>query len=96
MPERNFYVIAYDIPDNRRGTKVSKALENLGDRVNLSVFECALTKSEYGELLETLNERIDKRKDVLILYPLCLNCHGAVRNAGRKIKRKLDESLVTV
>jgi hypothetical protein len=46
-------------------------------------------------LLETLKGIIDKREDILIFYPPSLNCHGAVRDAGRKIYCKLDASLLT-
>lgn len=27
--------------------------------------------------------------------PLCLNCHAAIHSAGRKIKRKMEQALVT-
>jgi hypothetical protein len=30
-----------------------------------------------------------------IFYPLCLECHAAVHSAGRKIKRKMELTLVT-
>jgi hypothetical protein len=33
--------------------------------------------------------------DVLIFYPLCLDCHAAVHSAGRTIKRKMELALVT-
>src|SRR5262245_31991344 len=34
-----FYLIAYDIPNDQRRTKVAKTLEDFGDRVQYSVFE---------------------------------------------------------
>ena len=38
--------VAYDIPDDRRRTKLSEHLENFGRRVQLSVFECLLEEKQ--------------------------------------------------
>ena len=37
-----FYLVSYDIPDTKRRTKLAKTLEDFGDRVQYSVFECIL------------------------------------------------------
>ncbi|MEW6376162.1 MAG: CRISPR-associated endonuclease Cas2, partial [Thermodesulfobacteriota bacterium] len=37
-----FYVVSYDIPDDQRRIKIAKILEDFGDRVQYSVFECLL------------------------------------------------------
>jgi len=41
--ERTLYVIAYDIPSNRRRTKVHKVLCGFGQWTQYSLFECYLT-----------------------------------------------------
>ena len=38
-----FIVISYDIPADKRRTKLAQLLENYGQRVQYSVFECLLT-----------------------------------------------------
>lgn len=38
------YVIAYDIPDDKRRTKVHKLLSGFGKWTQYSLFECFLTK----------------------------------------------------
>ena len=40
------YVIAYDIPDDKRRTKVHKALCGFGDWTQFSLFECFLDAKE--------------------------------------------------
>lgn len=40
------YVIAYDIPDDRRRTKVHKILSGFGTWTQYSLFECFLSKKE--------------------------------------------------
>ncbi|NET61636.1 MAG: CRISPR-associated endonuclease Cas2 [Symploca sp. SIO2E6] len=44
------YVVAYDIPDDKRCKKVSDLLEGYGKRVQYSVFECVLSQAKYEEL----------------------------------------------
>jgi len=40
------YVIAYDIPDDRRRTKVHKILLGYGTWTQYSLFECFLTRKQ--------------------------------------------------
>ena len=40
------YVIAYDISDNRRRTKVHKILVGFGKWTQYSLFECFLTRKQ--------------------------------------------------
>jgi len=51
-----FYLVSYDIPDDKRRTKLAKTIKDFGDRVQYSVFECLLDKS----LLDKMTDRIDK------------------------------------
>lgn len=45
-----FMVIVYDIEKNSKRSKVAKILEQYGNRVQKSVFECHLTDRESNEL----------------------------------------------
>jgi CRISPR-associated protein Cas2 len=37
-----FYLVSYDIPDDKKRTRMAKTLRDFGERVQLSVFECIL------------------------------------------------------
>ncbi|MDV3000136.1 MAG: CRISPR-associated endoribonuclease Cas2 3 [Chroococcopsis gigantea SAG 12.99] len=65
-----FYVIAYDIPCDKRRKKVSDLLEGYGQRVQYSVFECVLSKVLYEELKKRLRERINEEEDSIRMYPI--------------------------
>lgn len=65
-----FYVVAYDIPDDKRRKRVSDLLEGYGQRVQYSVFECVLTQSKYDELRRRLRKRIKSAEDSVRFYPL--------------------------
>ena len=51
-----FMVIVYDIEKNSKRTKVSKILEQYGNRVQKSVFECHLSNKETDELKNTFSK----------------------------------------
>ncbi|AFY61925.1 CRISPR-associated endonuclease Cas2 [Synechococcus sp. PCC 6312] len=64
------YIIAYDIPCNKRRKKVSDLLEGYGTRVQYSVFECILSNKKYCELKRRLLKRVNVNEDHLRFYPL--------------------------
>ena len=67
----DFYIICYDVGDDRRRRRVVDELENHGQRVQRSVFECHLEQSELNALLASLLELIDEDDDRLRCYSLC-------------------------
>ena len=74
MRKKHFYVIAYDIGDDKRRNKVVKVLEKVGNRVNLSVFECMLTDIQYNKVYARLEKIVVKREDYINIYHLCSEC----------------------
>ena len=79
MKHKHFYVIAYDIGDDKRRDKVVKVLENVGARVNYSVFECMLTDVQYKKICDRLEKIVVKREDWINIYPLCTECYARIR-----------------
>ena len=72
---RNFYLIAYDMSNNKRRLKLAKLLESLGMRVQGSVFEGWLTGSELEYLIQNGKPLIHDSEDSLRIYPVCRACH---------------------
>ena len=66
-----FYVVSYDIPDDRRRNEVHDTLKNYGTRVQYSVFECNLEPALLIELQERLVTAIVPKEDNLRYYRLC-------------------------
>lgn len=56
MKHKHFYVVTYDIGDDKRRTKVVKLMESIGTRMNFSVFECMLTDRSISQYVQTLGE----------------------------------------
>ena len=63
MSKLQFYLIIYDIADEKRLVKVAKMMENYGVRVQKSVFEAALTKKVLKKLRLDLLQVIDIDED---------------------------------
>ena len=62
-----FYVVSYDISDNKRRTRLSKYLQSYGVRVQYSVFEMELSKEQYGVLKKGVRKLIEKGEDSINL-----------------------------
>ena len=76
------YVIAYDIPDNKRRTKVHKILLGYGKWTQYSLFECFLTRKQLLLLQNKLAEHLVVREDSVRFYPLCATCVSKVETVG--------------
>ena len=64
-------LVCYDIPDTRRRNRVARLLEEFGERVQKSVFECDLDTSRQARLRRKLTAMIVPSEDKLRFYPLC-------------------------
>ncbi|HBE27587.1 MAG TPA: CRISPR-associated endonuclease Cas2 [Ktedonobacter sp.] len=76
------YVIAYDIPDDKRRTKVHKLLSGFGKWTQFSLFECFLSRKELVLLRSKLAEHLEAAQDSVRFYPLCANCLDKVETVG--------------
>ena len=57
-----FLVVSYDIPDDRRRTKLHRHLKGFGMRVQYSVFECVLEEPEVARLQTSCARRSSAAK----------------------------------
>jgi CRISPR-associated protein Cas2 len=76
------YVIAYDIPDDKRRTKVHKVLLGFGKWTQYSLFECFLSRKDLILLQDKLAKHLVEREDSVRFYPLCANCVSNVETIG--------------
>jgi CRISPR-associated protein Cas2 len=94
VTERSHYVIAYDIPSDRRRNKVAQALEGHGERVQYSVFECLLQEKQFDALWEELEALLEPEQDSVRAYRLCAMCARWVRTVGQAKEVTLPEVYV--
>lgn len=70
--DEHLYIIAYDIADQKRWRSIFKLLHGYGEWLQLSVFQCRLSRLRHAELLATLDEIIHHKEDHVILMDLGL------------------------
>jgi CRISPR-associated protein Cas2 len=79
---RRLWAVCYDIVDDGRRRRVANALEDHGERVQESVFECYLDAAALAGLRGRLAELIDAKEDTVRWYPLCSWCTKRVVWSG--------------
>lgn len=82
-------LVTYDVnTEKAEGRKrlrhVAKACENLGQRVQNSVFECLIDPAQWADLRKHLIDTIDSEKDSLRFYFLGKNWKRRVEHVGAK------------
>ena len=80
---KNIYLICYDISNDKNRTKIAEELEQYGERINYSVFECFITKKQLEKIKEFIEEKIDKRHDKIKYYYICKSCYLKSSESGK-------------
>ena len=76
-------MVCYDVTDDKRRGQVANELENFGQRVQYSVFECHLSDAQFAQLQERLMALMDESVDKLRFYPLCGKDVAAIMIDGK-------------
>jgi CRISPR-associated protein Cas2 len=87
-------VVSYDVPEDKRRTKIHKILKSYGQWMQFSLFECDLTETEYVKLRSRLDKLINPEQDSIRFYSLCACCKDKVERIGGEQPR--DESVFFV
>ncbi len=82
MPAKQFMVVSYDISDNRRRTRIMKTLEDHGQRVQYSVFECRLLPAELEKLKRLLKPLVKDATDTIRFYFINAGDVGRIQIMG--------------
>ena len=66
--KRYYLLLIYDVPNDKRRTKLSKLMEGYGRRVQMSAFECKLNSKQHKSMLHNLERMADKDDNIRIYY----------------------------
>jgi CRISPR-associated protein Cas2 len=86
-----FYLIAYDVVQDRRRNRVAHLLEGYGMRIQKSVFECVLTPDQRDMLQRKLSCYIKPEEDQVRFYPLSPRYRKKVLVLGLQPQREVDD-----
>jgi CRISPR-associated protein Cas2 len=92
--QSSLYVVAYDIPDDKRRTKVHKILKGFGQWTEFSLFECFLTKKELLQMRAKLNEHLHAQEDRVRIYLICEQCLAKIETVG--IPQPLEDTVYLI
>ncbi len=77
----NLYIVSYDISDPKRWRKVYKTLRGYGQWLQLSVFQCRLTRARLVGLKAALEELVHHVDDHVVIIDL-----GGAENVKPKVQ----------
>ena len=88
---RNSYIVSYDISDPKRLRQVFKTMRAWGDHLQLSVFECQLTRMDLVRLRAALASIIHHGEDQVLFVDL-----GPAEGRGDRVITALGKPYVNV
>lgn len=79
---RRYYLVCYDVTDEKRLRQVHKAMLGYGDPLQYSIFRCLLSEREKAVMMAHLAEILHPREDRLLI----VNLGPAGENVGERIE----------
>ncbi len=70
MSGERMYIVTYDIANNRRWRRVFKTMHGFGEWLQLSVFQCRLSRRRRAELETQLRELVKTGEDHVLLIDI--------------------------
>jgi CRISPR-associated protein Cas2 len=94
--QNHFVVVTYDIPSDKRRTKLHKTLCSYGTPVQYSVFECLVDENELERMQAAVKRIIKPRLDDVRYYFLCGACQKRIETtaAGVEVVARVDVIVV--
>ncbi|MFH1749163.1 MAG: CRISPR-associated endonuclease Cas2 [Planctomycetota bacterium] len=89
-----WYVVCYDVRNDKRRAKIARLLDDHGNRVQYSVFELPVKPADLDLLLSRLEGLIDPTTDSVYCYPLCDRCRQKTIVCGQGTA--FDEEIVWI
>ncbi len=68
--DEHLYLVAYDISDSKRWRAVYRLMRGYGKWLQLSVFQCRLSRRRHAEMLATLDQIIHHDQDHILILDL--------------------------
>jgi len=75
------YIVCYDISNPKRWRKVYKTMKGFGEWLQLSVFQCRLTREKVLQMIDKLSRLVNHREDNVLIVDL-----GYAENVKLKVE----------
>lgn len=96
MEEEHLYIVAYDIADPKRWRKVFGLMNGYGEWLQLSMFQCRLSRRRQAEMIATLDELIMDDHDHVVVLDVGLadKVEPRVTSLGKSFQPVVREAIV--
>jgi CRISPR-associated protein Cas2 len=96
MHSRSFFLLTYDMRDDRRRNRIARLMESLGERVQGSVFEAYLTPDELQKIFTKSQKIMKLQEDSLRVYTICEACRPRLKTLGQGKPTPPPESAIVL
>jgi CRISPR-associated protein Cas2 len=92
----HLYVISYDISQPRRWRRVFRIMKGYGEWLQLSVFQCRLSKSRVLQLEDALRETMNHDEDHVLILDIgpAESVSLQVRSLGKRFEAVAREAVI--
>ena len=89
----HLYIVVYDIGDPKRWRRVFKLMRGYGEWVQLSVFQCRMSRRRHADLVARLDGMIDHSEDHVVLVDIGVadGVEPRVVSLGRKFEEAVGK-----
>lgn len=94
----HLYIVTYDVSDPKRWRSVFYLMQGYGEWVQLSVFQCRLTRSRRAQLRSELNALLHQAEDHLLLIDLgpAKRVKARIESLGKRSFQPIERQPVIV
>jgi CRISPR-associated protein Cas2 len=80
VTDEHLYIVTYDISDEKRWRRLFKVMKGYGEWLQLSVFQCRLTRVRHAELVHLIDGILHRDQDHLLMLDI-----GPAENVQTKV-----------
>jgi CRISPR-associated protein Cas2 len=86
MSDEHLYIVTYDIADEKRWRTIFRLMHGYGEWLQLSVFQCRLTRSRHIELTAQLGTLMSSTEDHVMMIDVgpAENVEPKVQSLGKR------------
>lgn len=94
--EEHLYVVTYDVSEPKRWRRVFKVMNGYGEWLQLSVFQCRMSKKRQTMLMTELHRLIDDEEDHVLMLDVgpAEGVEPRVTSLGKTFKPVEREAIV--
>jgi len=98
MADEHLYIVTYDIADDRRWRSIFKLMHGYGEWLQLSVFQCRLTRARMVDLQARLTDTMHHGEDHVMIVDVgpAEGVAPRVQSLGKRRYAAVERSAIVV